>query len=718
MIACILSPDNIAKRGDGFFFELYKEFIELGIDVETRGALVGAGVRMEVHGDLGPLRARGGRAVALADAIEAVADLTARVGSPALRLILGVGYGGDIARELDVDIILRTGMEEPGVLRLSGLSTGERIANVAITTLWPDVEPREVDEVIDLCKRRAAPRLAGGHSTAAIVDLAVALSRVDVGVPVRATITTDASPEALSAAMERLFAGPLRGCATIAVEQVGDDAAAPRRWGRTEGRAARAPDRARTAAGRGRACSVLAPGQRGPLFTLPDWLPLRHANVYACGPCARDVVEAICAAQRFSAAYPPLLGGERTTVSAAPRAPAAVPERAGARERDEIGDRFAAKTLAWAASAGLVLPGAAWRTAAVNYALTSFFIHYRVPTEWDKAGARWEERADLSARYMLLVAASDEGIFDRVLEGETPEQRWARLEASSRFFQGVLGIDRSPARPPRVPGAELLATIADQWRELFELHGGSCAPAAAASFGAGLASLYAASLAEHRSGLGCDWLASMTEQQADGAVLAAAIEKRFAEAPHCVAARALALARSMGQGPSAANELRTLLHLAEVSSSIGAGLLFQTAALAAPASVVTGDTIAVVDAAAALLDYHVRLSNDVSGFLREPSGDRDPKENVCTLLVPESASGVGRPAAIVRALATCQRIAAWLSGEVGGHIDRVGAAWPSMGAILRRGTFVGRRVYEVGHYTTVTRAGMSRIFDEAEAAPC
>src|ERR1700742_3165473 len=30
MVACILSPDNIAKRSDGFFFELYKEFIQLG----------------------------------------------------------------------------------------------------------------------------------------------------------------------------------------------------------------------------------------------------------------------------------------------------------------------------------------------------------------------------------------------------------------------------------------------------------------------------------------------------------------------------------------------------------------------------------------------------------------------------------------------------------------------------------------------------------------
>src|SRR4051794_16190075 len=42
MVACILSPDNVVKRGDGCFFELYKAFFELGVAIETRGALVGA----------------------------------------------------------------------------------------------------------------------------------------------------------------------------------------------------------------------------------------------------------------------------------------------------------------------------------------------------------------------------------------------------------------------------------------------------------------------------------------------------------------------------------------------------------------------------------------------------------------------------------------------------------------------------------------------------
>jgi hypothetical protein len=420
------------------------------------------------------------------------------------------------------------------------------------------------------------------------------------------------------------------------------------------------------------------------------------------------MVIAILAARRFSVVHPPLLGRDRMTARPpAPRAPGVVEKRTAASDRDEIGDRFAAKTLAWAASVGLGLPGAAWRTASTNYALTAFFIHFRVPTEWDEAAASWEERADLTARYMLLVAAGDEGVFDRVFPGEAPERRWARLEASSRFLQRALESDRPPA-PPRVPGAQLLAAITDQWRELFERYRRSCHPAAAASFRAGLGSLYAASLAEHRA-----W-----RERARSTAMAGAMEKRSPAPPPCVAARVRALAwdSSLRAQPAAASELRALVYLAEVSSAIGAGLLFQTAALAAPASVVTNDSIAVVDAAAMLLDYHVRLSNDVSGFLREPGGDRDPKENACTILVPGSVSGAARAAAVVHALAVCERIAAWLSGEVSGHIDRVAAAWLSMGTIFRRGAFVGRRAYEVGHYTTLSRFQMSAIFDEADAA--
>jgi hypothetical protein len=718
MVACILSPDNIAKRGDGFFFELYKEFIELGVAIETRGALVAAMIRMEPWGDLGSLRARGGHAAALADAIEAVAEMTASIVDPDLRLILGVGYGPDTAQELDVDVVVRTGMEEHGVLRLSGLRTGEGIVNYAMTTLWPEVEPRDMDEVIEIYKRRASSRFAAGHSISMIVDLIEAFSKAQIDAPIRVTIPTSAPPWAIAAALDHLYAGPLRECTTIAVEYAGDAGEDPTRHGPARG----AQHEFRVVGGspwgrrrcEGELDAVLAPGQEPPSFTLPGWLPLGNANVHACPATVEGIVGSIREARRFAATHPPLRGRDRRTGrAAAPRAPGIVETPAGASDRDELGDRFTDKTLQWAASAGLLLPYPAWQQAAANYALTAFFIHFRIPTEWDETGALWEERADLTAKYMLLVAAGDEGIFDRILDGETPEQRWVRLEASSRFLQGALQGEGARPSLPRVPGSELLAAIAGEWRALFDRYQRACLPAAAASFRLGLADLYAASLAEHRASLASGLPAGLGEDPA----YAASIERRFNAAPPIIAARARALVGGvLGGDRRAANELSALLYLTEVASAIGAGLLFRAAALIAPLSHVTTRRIHHLEAVATLLDYHVRLSNDLSGFLESPGGDRDPKENACTILVPQSASGATRAAALIQALATCRRLAAWVGGEVGGQIDHLAAVWPWMTTILQRGAFIGRRIYEVGHYTTISRAGMSAIFDEAEEA--
>jgi undecaprenyl pyrophosphate synthase len=718
MIACILSPDNIAKRSDDFFFELYKEFIELGIAIETRGALVAERIRMELWGDLGSLRARGGHGAALADAIEAVAEMTASVVDPKLRLILGVGYGPDTAQELDVDIVVRTGMEEEGVLRLSGLRTGEGIVNYAMTTLWPEVEPRDMDEAIEICKRRASARFAGGHSISMVVNLIETFSKAQIDAPLRVTIPTSAPPRAIAEALDRLYAGPLRDCTTSAVEYAGDERESPLCYGPGQGAqhelcvVGGSPWERRRCEGSFDA--VLAPGQEPPSFTLPGWLPLGSANVHACPATVEGMVRSIREAQRFAAIHPPLLGRDRGTGrTTGPRAPVLVETHAGVTDRDELADRFTGKTLQWAASAGLLLPHAAWQKAAANYALTAFFIHFRIPTEWDETGALWEERADLTAKYMLLVAAGDEGIFDCILDGETPEQRWVRLEASSRFLQGTLQIEGARPSLPRVPGTDLLTAIAGEWRALFDRYQRSCSSAAAASFRAGLADLYAASLAEHRAGFASRLLAGLGEDPAHTAL----IERRFYTAPPIIATRARALVGdALGGGRRATNELLALLYLTEVASAVGAGLLFRAAALTAPSSNVTSRRIHHIEAVATLLDYHVRLSNDLSGILEAPGGDRDPKENACTILVPQPTSGAMRAVALIQALATCRQLAAWVDHEVGGRIDHLAAVWPWMGTIVRRGAFIGRRVYELGHYTTISRAAMSAIFVEADRA--
>lgn len=700
LVAAILSPDNVARRSDRFFLEIFKQMMALGVAVRMRGALVSAGVRLDVCGDLAALRGRGGAGAALADGIEAVCALTEEVTRPVLRLFLGVGYGPDAAREVGADLILRTGMEEPGALRLSGLRAGERVSCVGITTLWPDVEPRHVDDVLARWAR-PSPRLATGHGAEAIAALAVALAGAELAAPVHVTIPSAATAAELSAVLDALADGPLRGRGALAVELSAGGPA--RHLGARSGALHRlrilAGDRARRPTLDAELHTVLAPGQRPPSFTLPAWLPLGHATAHACAPTAAGIVAGIGAALRFTAAHPALRGGDRP-LARTPRAQVDVDPRA---------EGFAAAMLGWAASAGILLPEAAFQRAAQGYALTAYFIHAGVPAAGDPTGAGWEPRAALSARYMLLVAASDEGVFDRRVAGEDAADRWARLEASARFLQGAIAGEGAPS--PGVPGAEILVAVAAQWREILAAHAGTASPATLAGFRAGLADLIAASVAEQRADLAADPFALGRDERA----VAALIERRFAVAPAVVAARARALA-AQAATPEAADALRVLLYLVEAGSAIGAGLLFRAAALAVPAASVPAAGLAALQATAALLDLTFRLSNDLSGFLDAPGGDRDPKQNACTLLVPAALRGPARATRMVQALSTCQATAGWLAVELAAQVERLAAVWPAMAALVRRGMHVGRRVYEVGHYTTVTPAEMAAIGAELAEA--
>lgn len=626
MIACVLSPDNVAKRGDRFFAALYAQFVELGAAITLHGALLGAGVRAEIVGDLGPLRARGGHAALLADAILAVARATASVTAPALRLLLGVGYAPDLAVTHDADVVLRTGVEEPSALRLSGLVTHARAVHVARTTLWPEMTPADIDDVLDEAAGRAVPALAEGHDEAAIEALARALSEAALPVPVCvAVIARDPAIAGARAA----------GAAELAVVS---PCTAPR----------------------GASVAVIAPGQRPPCFLLPGGLDTGSATIHPAEASPAGLIAAMDAALRFAAAHPPLAGAERAVIDA----PAA---------RDPAAEAFADEALAWADARALLPAEPAIRRAARGYALTAFHMH-------DGVTARRRAHADLAARFMLLVTAGDEGIFDRVFagEGEDDDARRARLLASARY----LADPARDAPAPDIPGAPLLAAIAAGFREIIAAAAPTAHPDLLHAFRAGLADLYDKSVAEH-------------------------FPAPSRRPPPAVIAARLAAADDA--------ERAVLGYLIDAASAVGAGLLFRAAALAAPAAEVPPGGAAALDRAAALIDHAVRLANDASSFLSSPSGDRDPKRNSCTLLVPASASGVARAEAVVRALAVSRRLSAWIQDELSRAMAQLDEAWPWMGAVFRRGAHIGRRVYEIGHYTTIDPAEVSAV--AAEISP-
>src|SRR6185437_6078937 len=162
-------------------------------------------------------------------------------------------------------------------------------------------------------------------------------------------------------------------------------------------------------------------------------------------------------------------------------------------------------------------------------------------------------------------------------------------------------------------------------------------------------------------------------------------------------------------------ELRLLLYLLDVNT-IGAGLALRTAALTFDARDVPTNGPAALDEVLPLLDYRVRLTNDLSDFLASFGRDHDQKTNACTLLVPGERSGVVRAAELMRAVGTVRRVTRFLDAALDRSIARLSTTWPAMAACVRRGRHIGVTTYEVGHFTTIAEPELDAIVETAGAA--
>jgi hypothetical protein len=119
---------------------------------------------------------------------------------------------------------------------------------------------------------------------------------------------------------------------------------------------------------------------------------------------------------------------------------------------------------------------------------------------------------------------------------------------------------------------------------------------------------------------------------------------------------------------------------------------------------------------ATLLDYRFRVANDLANLHAASNGDRDPKENAWTILVPKHLEGSRRELAAARAIATVRRVADRIGGCLERELERLSGLWPSVARWIRRGILVGRRVYEIGHYSSLPASSMRRIADELDGS--
>ncbi len=344
-------------------------------------------------------------------------------------------------------------------------------------------------------------------------------------------------------------------------------------------------------------------------------------------------------------------------------------------------DSFTTRMMRWAEVRGLLIPEAPSLHAATNYVLTARAI----------APGGDQGCAELLARYMLIVAAGDDGVFDRVLPGEGAVDRRARLRASSRYLCDVLR-DRDMAPPHDLPGSSLLASIARGWREILAERGSSAAPAAVEGFRRALIDLYEASVREHE------------EEIRDDPALSAAFAGAPVEVPSPMVPRAVRAWADELASRGDVEALRVVSYLMSSGNTIGAGLIFRAAALITPAHAVTDEMASALDAVSELANYRLRIANDLSE-IEALGGDRDAKETSLSVLLPKHApsKAAGRAAAIVRG------VGARLDVELSRALADLERVWPAMARLVGRALHMGRRTYEEGHYKTISHEALLAI---------
>ncbi len=659
-----------------------------------------------------------------------------------------MGYPSTMAEELGLHALVRTGIEEDGALRLSGLDAHPGVVCLATTALYPDFGPERFDDALATARRAFMPALGAGYESAFVARLIPEIEAADLARPVRLVIPVAAPPQEITRMLERMQAEGLADRAAVGVEYSVSPSEEARRYGppwATRREILLVAPAARAAEERAARPTVfLATGQRGPAFVLPAAPSIRHANVFAAPASPAGVVQALRASLRFAEAHPALLGSERVA-SVAPsgpeeaRFPAESVERllrSGAPSTSPLGEpgllpsagdpraamaaAVVTRMLQRAGASGLRPSRRELLPAFVNYQMTAVIMCYRIAREDDPRGERWIEVGMHAASVMSSVALSDEEVFDRPTPELSVAERRQWLESVARYLGTVVHGGVVAEAPPGPARAEVEA-IALLWRETRERYGSRAHPTVLAGWCRAMAGLYTSNVDEIDPDVARDPLLvhlRMVGQPRRAA--AASIEARHASAaPAPVAARMRRLLEALVSEPQRVKavvaELTLWVFLGHTAPSIAAGVLFRHVALLWPSALVTEPMAQALDRVATLIDYRFRLANDLSDLRGAAGLDRDDKPNAWTVLVAENAAGVEAASATIEAIALCREAEALIQRELERELAELDRVWPTLARFVHRGIRVGALVYRSGHFATASWSFMLEVFREIEA---
>ena len=695
LVACIMSSENAEKRGDDFFWKLYQAFLGLGVNIDSKGVLVDKGIVMSVDGRLDELAKKSKVTKDLVDMIKTVCRRTQRVLNPSMELVLGVNYDDRIALDHDVDINYRSGMEEKDVLRLSGLCTHEGISNYSSTVLWPNVTREEIGSCIDHFKVTSGRRFSSGysHSDWELFCRKVKHSQLDKSIysffPVRRR-------NVLMSYSNNVRAIDIVNDAWL--DDINFDA-------------------------------FIAPGQKGNgVFFLPMYPSLGYSNLHVCDSDMDSVVKAMADSVSFDRNHQRLKGSERVFVekesfknrkeyfenlfSEIKRHDNAN-SLYGLVEKGDIScldknqsdyyqmlDLFSAKMMHFASLIGASVDKREQFQALSVYIAISFYLAYNPKKlQQDKEKQYSKNLSELVAKYMSLIYAIDEGDYDRKVPGETKEQKCQRIKETSFYYKNLILGDFSGEQTEEMSDISKRARgfvdcvneygLRDNVRfyELWKKY---------------LDRFFTAAYNEVVVG---DMVSKDLSLIKTGFTPPDVI---ISNDNSCLRKRLKAICGKKLEGDDL-KEYVLNKYLLEINESIGAGLVYRTAALAFPESEFTEERSILLNQISELSNCCNRLANDIAGFRNSKFDDIDEKDDAIILL--NKLCGDGSSDEVLKNFMFIRKAVHLFEAEFEDKLKQLSVVWPEMAVIINRAK-LGIEIYKKNHIRNVDNEELKTYINE------
>ncbi|MCC6643839.1 hypothetical protein IT411_03760, partial [Candidatus Peregrinibacteria bacterium] len=444
----ILSRENIEKRSDEFFDELYLAFFKLALGMEMEGMLIRDDVRLYLEGNLNGLRKKGKAANRLADMIELVIAKTSAIAVPKLQVGFGIDYAPTTLGDRKVNMLLRTGMEKPNAFRSSGLDVNEEVVCVPLTDLWPSTDPQKLNRLVDKVKEDLPKRFSAHELQVitAIDDHRITNRRLALSIVGRDNLETtrgkiDSMIETNRELMARLKIYYLQD--NVWVPLINPNTAAKNTILVYPSGRDMSMDVTRKYA------FVVAPGQSDK-FVFPRTTLLKYSTVIATENSIEGIRAGIIQGFEFVDTVPSLQGGQREIKKQAPsktdwsefnylKAGKGGYEKLGhLQEYNKKADAFANRCVNWAKSRGITFDKPEQLRASLNYAYTCFFMtSYDNHPDWKMWDADAERLAMNSAMYMFVTYLWDDRVYDLEMNHQNKADE---LEFATGALIGAVGV--------------------------------------------------------------------------------------------------------------------------------------------------------------------------------------------------------------------------------------------------------------------------------------